>query len=147
MAITVRRSDWIVVGIVAATVVLGVVYSAVDNVRIQQDLERIALEKAHEYLGDQIDHYEFVTLVKASRGFPIFGNARGGIHLFIREKGDKEMRSFKGIEYYCKRVGNQWAVIDSAGCSALEHHCAGFKEMEAKGLEVSPSVYERMNRN
>lgn len=143
----IRRSDWILIGLIGVILFTTGVYAAIDNVKIKRDLEQIAERKAREYMGPYADKYEYVVIVKRLDGIPLFSIPRGGIHLFLREKGDAEMKTFKGIEYYCKRVGGQWTVIDSAGCSALEHHCQGFKEMEAKGFEVSPKVYEKLNRD
>ena len=144
----IQRTDMVV--FLLFFVVLGVatVYGVIDSRNIQKDLEIIAQEKLDEWFkGDDRTKYDFVTIIEPSKAFLIFGRAWGVIHLFVRDKGDEEMNTFKGFEYYCKRSNGKWVIQDSAGCGALEHHVKAFKKMEACGMRISPKVFEKLNKS
>jgi hypothetical protein len=148
MGIQIHRNDLIVLAVFIFIVVAAAAYGVSDSRSIRQSLESVAQEKVDDWFqGADRTKFEYVTIIEPSKAFLIFGRAWGVVHIFIREKGDEEMKTFKGLEYYCKRSNGQWAVQDSAGCGALEHHVKAFRKMEELGMKVSPKVYEKLNRN
>ncbi len=134
--------------VVIIVFVAGVLaWSQIDSTDMMSELNVIAEEKLVGYLGEaDPKDYETLILVDGGKSFKLFGRAWGVIHIYIRNKGDEDMKTFKGLEYYFKRYEDRWHELDSAGCGALEHHVRAFKEFEARGMKVSPSVYARMNK-
>ena len=125
-----------------------VAWSQIDTSDMMEELHSIGKQKLAEYLCEaNPEDYETLILVDGGKAFKLFGRAWGVIHVYIREKGDEEMKTFKGIEYYFKRYEETWRELDSAGCGALEHHVRAFKEYELRGMKVSPSVYKRLNKS
>jgi len=135
--------------ILAAVVVSAaslVAWTRHDTTDMMAELHEIAEEKLAEYMGNATaEDYETLILVDGGKSFTLFGRAWGVVHVYIRNKGDEEMKTFKGLEYYFKRYEDRWRELDSAGCGALEHHVRAFKEFEKRGMKVSPSVYSRLN--
>jgi len=146
MRLEIRRYELKILAIAVICIISVLVWSQVDTTDMMAELNQIAEQKLAEYLGDaNPEDHETLILVDGGKAFNLFGRAWGVIHIYIRDKGDEEMKTFKGLEYYFKRYEDRWHQLDSAGCGALEHHVRAFKEFEARGMKVAPSVYARMN--
>ena len=145
---SIHRNDLIVLTIFLFVLGSGITYGVYDNRCIQHDLSILAEQKLDEWFeGEDRSKYEYVSIIEPSKAFLLFGRAWGVIHLFVRDKNDEEMKTFKGFEYFCKRSNGKWEIQDSAGCGALEHHVKAFKKMEACGMRVSPKVFEKLNKS
>lgn len=145
MDLVIRKIDLLVL-VIAISVCAGVaIYHKIDSGHIDEELRAFASMKiTQEILPEdaRLEDWEIITLVKSAKTFNWIGTTWGAIHVFMRQRGDVEMRTFKGVEYYLKRQGDKWIQIDSAGCGALSHHVEGFKEFERLGLEVASDAYD-----
>ena len=139
-----KRDCYIATAIVGAFLCL-VAYHTYDKARIEQELHDYARAQAILNIGGEgdLDKYDFISIVHSEKTFHIAGPAWGAIHSFVREKGDEEMKTFKGYEYFLKREEDGWREVDSAGCGALEHHVDGFQEFERRGLKVAQGAYDK----
>lgn len=147
MKIEIYKYELKILAITSIGLAVLIGWSQLDTSDMRKELDCIGQEKLAEYLGNESpDKYETIILIDGGKSFHLFGRAWAVIHVYIRDKGDEEMKTFKGLEYYLKRYDGKWCQIDSAGCGALEHHIRAFKEFEAKGMKVSPSVYARLNK-
>jgi len=147
MRITIHRNELKILAVIVVAAVAFVAWSRVDTTDMMGELEQIGQDKLAEYFDDvNPDDYETLILVDGGKAFKLFGRAWGVVHVYIRDKGDEDMKTFKGIEYFFRRYGDTWQELDSAGCGALEHHVRAFKEFERRGMKVSPDVYARLNQ-
>jgi hypothetical protein len=148
MDLLIRKKDlYVLAGVLLAGA--GVLaYDQYDRRQIDRDLHAFAEQAIDDLFGPEVDQSEWdiVTMVDQAKTFHVAGPAWGAVHNFVRRKGDVEMKTFKGVEYYLKREDGVWREVDSAGCSAFEHHIDGFKVFEARGLEVAQSAYDRSLR-
>jgi hypothetical protein len=62
--------------------------------------------------------------------------------MYIRDAGDTECKTFKGLEYFYERQGDEWVLLDSAGCGAKEHHIRAFDHYLAHGMGVENRVFD-----
>lgn len=145
MDLLIRKKDLYVLGAVlaAGAAILG--HHHYDTIQIDRELRAYAEEALVDLFGPDGDRSEWdiITMVDQAKTFHVAGPAWGAVHNFVRRKGDVEMKTFKGVEYYLKREDGKWRHVDSAGCSAFEHHIDGFEEFERRGLEVAASAYDR----
>lgn len=145
MELIIRKRDMYITALVLLACAAVGIHHHYDSQQIDRDLRAFAKNSLLNLLGEDanLDEWDVVCMVDQAKSFHVAGPAWGAIHTFVRRKGDEEMKTFKGIEYYLKRSEGEWIEIDSAGCSALEHHVSGFAEFERLGLKVAPSAYDR----
>lgn len=146
MELIIRKGD--IRFAVAAFGILGsaLAFAYYDANLMRRELEGIAQEKIDEWFQDDEavrSQTDYLALVDSGKAFHVFGRGWGVIHLYFRDKGDVDMKTFKGLEYYFAREDGRWALKDSAGCGALEHHLRAFEEFHALGHEVPDRVFYR----
>lgn len=146
MELIIRKRD-----IRFALVACGILGSALayayhDASAMRRELEGIAQEKIDEWFeGDESAraNSDYLALVDSGKAFHVFGRGWGVIHVYFRDKGDVDMTSFKGVEYYFVREDETWTLLDSAGCGAMEHHLRAFEEFHALGHDVPERVFHK----
>jgi len=145
MELIIRKRDCYVTFVILAVFAAVVLHHRWDTHKIDQQLNAWAEAAVIENLGDPslLKDWDVVAMCESAKTFHVAGPAWGAIHVFMREKGDEEMKTFKGIEYYLKRQDGRWIEVDSAGCGALSHHVDGFKEFERRGMKVATDAYDR----
>ncbi len=147
MEIIIRRRDIYVVFTVLFLFVCWVAYAKFENRSMQARLRELASNHVDEWFNTESpqvkrEDFEYVAIVDTDRPYELFGPSYGVVHVYIREKGDKECKTFKGIEYYYKHDGNEWELGDSAGCSAKEHHIRAFETYLEKGMGIEERVFD-----
>ena len=115
MTLVIHRNELKLVAIIGICAFSVVAWSWVDTSDMMAELHEIATQKLNDYLGEEDPAaYETLILVDGGKSFNLFGRAWGVIHVYIRNHGDEEMKTFKGIEYYFKRYNGKWLELDSA---------------------------------
>ncbi len=147
MEIIIRRRDIYVVFTVLFLFVCWVAYAKFENRSMQSRLRELASNHVDEWFNTESpqvkrEDFEYVAIVDTERPYELFGPSYGVVHVYIREKGDKDCKTFKGIEYYYKHDGNEWELGDSAGCSAKEHHIRAFETYLEKGMGIEERVFD-----
>jgi hypothetical protein len=147
MEIIIRRRDIYVVFTALFLFVCWVAYAKFENRSMQARLRELASTHVDEWFNTESpqvkrEDFEYVAIVDTDRPYELFGPAYGVVHVYIREKGDKDCKTFKGIEYYYKHDGNEWELGDSAGCSAKEHHIRAFETYLEKGMGIEERVFD-----
>jgi len=147
MEIIIRRRDIYVVFTVLFLFVCWVAYAKFENRSMQARLRELASRHVDEWFNTESpqvkrEDFEYVAIVDTERPYELFGPSYGVVHVYIREKGDKDCKTFKGIEYYYKHDGNEWELGDSAGCSAKEHHIRAFETYLEKGMGIEERVFD-----
>lgn len=148
MEIIIRRRD-IYVSVTAITLfVCWCAYAQYENHVIQAALKERASGHVDEWFateepGTRREDHEYVAIVDTERPYRIFGPCYGVVHVYIREKGDVDCKTFKGIEYFYKHDEGSWVLQDSAGCGAKEHHIRAFETYLANGRGVEEHVFDQ----
>lgn len=146
MEIIVRKRD-IYICLAAVGAFIGLfAYHHYDQRKIDAELHAFARAQAILQVGSEEElerNWDFLSIAHSEKSFYIAGPAFGAIHSFLREKGDESMKTFKGYEYFMKRVDGAWELSDSAGCGALEHHVDGFEAFERRGFKVAQGAYDK----
>lgn len=145
MELIIRKRDVMITLVVIAAFGAACAHHLYDKQRIEQQLHDFARNEAILNVGgeSELEKHDFISIVHSEKSFYIAGPAYGFIHSFTRQKGDEDMKSFKGYEYYLKYEDGAWRQVDSAGCGALEHHVDGFEEFERRGLKVAQGAYDK----
>ncbi|MCC6697476.1 MAG: hypothetical protein IT365_17740 [Candidatus Hydrogenedentes bacterium] len=147
MSLVIRRNDVAVTLVAVGLFFAWLGLAQYENVRMHRELHGLADRLLDEWFATENppvnrDDFDYLAIVDSERAFKLFGRAWGVVHLYIRNKDDKNMETFKGIEYFYQRMGDQWVLLDSAGCSAKEHHIRAFDEFLAKGMDVNERVID-----
>lgn len=148
MEIIIRRRD-IYVSVTAITLfVCWCAYAKFENNAIQAALKERASGHVDEWFdteepGTRREDHEYVAIVDSERPYRIFGPSYGVVHVYIRERGDVDCKTFKGIEYFYKHDEGDWVLQDSAGCAAKEHHIRAFETYLANGRGVEDHVFDQ----
>jgi hypothetical protein len=147
MEIIIRRRDIYVVTAILLAFLSWVAYAQYVNQSMRQNLRDLAAAHVDEWFasepaGTLRENFEYVAIVDSEREYELFGPTYGVVHLYIREKGDVECKTFKGMEYFYRGDGRQWILEDSAGCGAKEHHVRAFETYLGKGYGVEETVID-----
>jgi len=148
MDIIVSKRDVKIVALVVALFGSWFAYGTYDTHIMEEELSDIARGHMDEWFDDprtpyDRNEYDYLAIVDSGKAFHFFGRGWGVIHFYQREKGDVDMETFKGLEYYYARKEGEWVLMDSAGCGAVEHHLRAFDQMLAKGMDVPDRVYDK----
>ncbi len=148
MRIEVSRRDIAVCLVIITLFGVWLAYAFYDLDNISSDLRRVAQLHVDDWFtvdGQMVDRdrFEYLTIVDSEKAFTLFGRAWGVIHFYVKDKGDIDFTTFKGIEYFYVRENGTWTLLDSAGCGAHEHHLRAFDEFLKIGVEVPDKIYDR----
>lgn len=148
MEIIIRRRDIYVVAVALSMFFSWVAYAKYDNSSARDDLRNLARAHVDEWFasepeGTRREDYEYLAIVDMVRPYELFGPAYGVIHVYLRDKGDVDCRTFQGVEYYYRMENGAWVLEDSAGCGAKEHHVRAFQHYLADGMSVEDHVFDK----
>jgi hypothetical protein len=148
MELTISRRDVILTTLILAAFGSWVAYALHVNRVLRSELnQRAAMHIDDWFEGGEfpldLEDFDYLAIVDSERAFKLFGRGWGVIHFYIREKGDEEFNTFKGLEYYYTHDDGEWKLKDSAGCGAFEHHLRAFDEFAKLGVDVPNKVYDR----
>jgi len=148
MELTIRRRDVYIT--ILLLLVLGslAAFAVYDNTVMHAELKALAQEKIEAWFSESnppVDRskYDYLAIVDSKKAFTLFGRGWGIIHVYYREKGDEDFKTFKGLEYFYRRDKGKWVMTDSAGCGAFEHHIRAFNEFLSTGVDVPDRVFDR----
>jgi hypothetical protein len=148
MNIIVRKRDIYICTIALMFFGSWVAYGLYDAHLMGKELNVLAQKHMNHHFdtepeADARELHDYLAVVDSAKAFHFFGKGWGVIHFYTREKGDSDMKSFKGFEYYYAREKNNWVLKDSAGCGAKEHHLRAFDEMLTLGMNVEGHVFDQ----
>lgn len=148
MEIIIRRRDMYVVAVVLSLFFSWVAWATFENHDARERLRALASQHVDEWFatepeGTRREDYEYLALVDSVRPYTYFGPTFGVVHVYIRDKGDVECKTFKGIEYYYRLEDDAWKLEHSAGCSAKSHHIRAFEQYVADGSDVKDFVFDQ----
>jgi len=146
--IVIRKRAVVITALILGAFGAWVAYALNDNRAMHAELEQIAAAHIDEWFeggGEELDRddYDYLAIVDSEKAFTLFGRGWGVVHTYYREKGDKDFKTFKGIEFFYVRENGEWKMHDSAGCGAFEHHLRAFDAFMAQGVHVPNKVYNR----
>lgn len=148
MGIEIYRRDIVICLIIVVLFGAWLAYAFHDINKISSDLNRVAQMHVDDWFtvdGQKVDReqYDYLTIVDSEKAFTLFGRAWGVIHFYVKDKGDENFTTFKGIEYFYVHEDGAWTLMDSAGCGAHEHHLRAFDEFLKIGVEVPDRIFDR----
>lgn len=144
MELEIRRRDVIVVTVVVTCFLGVVVYAQQDTQAMRSELAVLAERNLNDYLGNEDrSKYDCLSIIDCEKAYHLFGRAWGVVHVYMRSKGDENFDTFKGLEYFYKREGGRWVLLDTVGCAAKQHHIRAFDEFLKRGVPVSNHVYDK----
>lgn len=148
MEIIIRRQDIYVVAIVLFVFFAWVAHATYENHDVHTSLKDLAQGHIDEWFATEPgevhrEDYDYLAIVDMDRPYELFGPAFGVVHVYIREAGDDDCKTFKGIEYYYRLEEEGWRLEHSAGCAAKEHHIRAFQHYLTKGAGVNDSVFDQ----
>jgi hypothetical protein len=147
MEIIIRRRDIYLVAVVLSLFLSWVAYATYENVDARATLKEYAEAHIDEWFETEPEDtrredYEYMAIVDMERPYELFGPTFGVVHVYVREEGDEECKTFEGIEYYYRMEADGWFLEHSAGCAAKEHHIRAFQHYLAEGAGVKDSVFD-----
>ena len=148
MEIIIRRRDIYVVAVALSLFFGWVAYANYDNHDMRESLRSLASTHVDEWFdsepdGTRREDFDYMAIVDAERPYELFGPAFGVIHVYLRNKGDVDCETFKGVEYYYRREAGEWILEHSAGCAAKEHHVRAFQSYLDQGVGVEGHVIDQ----
>lgn len=147
MEIIIRRRDIYVVTALLVAFLSWVAIAQYENHAMRADLRELASSHVDEWFASEPEDtkredFEFFAIVDSERTYELFGPTYGVVHVYIRERGDVDCKTFKGIEYFYRGEEGRWTLEDSAGCSAKEHHVRAFETYLSQGYGVDETVID-----
>lgn len=85
--------------------------------------------------------FDCLTEVQSGREYGWFGKFWGTVRVYIREKDDRAMGSFRGFEFFYRLEDGAWTQTDSASIVTPEHILEAYTSFEEAGLEVDEDAY------
>lgn len=121
---------------------LATLYSRWDLARKEALLRPEGARQESELLqpGSRPD-FDCLTEVRSGREYGWFGKFWGTVRVYIREKDDRLMASFRGVEFFYRLDDGVWAQTDSASIVTPEHILEAYGAFEEAGLEVDEDAY------
>lgn len=146
--ITINKRDVKIAAIVLSVFGGMLAYGLHDTKVMKRELNalaRVHIDEWFDFGPEPTDRsqFDYLAIVDSDKAFKFFGKGWGVIHFYVRDLGDTEMKSFKGVEFYYAREGGEWVLKDSAGCGAVEHHVRAFDEMLALGMDVPDRIFDK----
>lgn len=121
---------------------LATIYSRWDLARKDALLLPEGTRQEAEFLqpGSRAD-FDCLTEVRSGREYGWFGKFWGTVRVYIREKDDRLMTSFRGFEFFYRLENGVWTQTDSASIVTPEHILEAYGAFEEAGLEVDEDAY------